>query len=1236
MFTATWGSQVLYDPRTDDFRLMDQQCTAGLTDASSYTFTMPPDHPLAGLIEPMDKKREVVLYDDGAEVFRGRVLTVESGFDGCATYSCEGVRAYLNDAHCEPYRCGEAGVPSDAAGMFAWYVGQYNRVCGAQGTFEVGVNDGRELCRDALSIEEGGRPGVWDQIRSNLVDAYGGVVRVRTEGERRYIDWLADGTRECGQRVEFGVNLTDFLHTCDASGAATRVVPFSAGVRAEGDEEDPPDTLIGGTPDRALAYGYRKVGDAVVDVEAEERRGVVEVVLDCGEGKPADEMVQAAVQELRNRALGDTVEASTVDLHKVDPSVERISVGDLVRVTSLPHGFDAVMMCREAVYRPDDACATLTLGAGTPRLTRVQASRDRRAAAALGAGLYALGQGVDAAGSLASAANDRAAGLAVEMEVSRRVIAEVREELGEAAKAAGDAMEAAGSASAEAAAAQESAEAAAEQARGAASEAALAREEAAGALSGAQEALDGFKADAATTYATKAEVTESEERVSSEMSRTYVNKDQVGTTLVTRSQLDQAAEGISASVAEEFDGKLASYATRADLKVSADGVLQSVSQNYLDKATGATLATKAEVQTSASGVLSTVASQYLTKEGAKAYATSSQLSQTADAIRAEVSEGFEDAAKTYATSSQLAQTAASIRSEISQGYVSKETGATYATKSELTQSAESVLSQVASNYVDKETGKTLATSSQLAQTAKDIRAEVSHGFEDAAKTYATSAQLTQTAAAIRSEVSSGYVDKATGSTYATKSELTSTAAGIRSDVSSTYLTKAAAQSAYTSKTELAQTSEAFELSIEKVSSRVLFGTCSTAGATAAKTVEIADFKLRTGAAVSVLFTNANSAQSPTLDVSGTGAKPVRLYGTSTFGTTVYSWVASAVVQFVYDGTYWRIADSASMYRMNQAITETRNNYKAIKTLIRADDDGVTVGQSADDGATYTSARTRAGTDGTFSVLAKDGSRLMALSSGSLSLDIGQVTTGTTAPTLTDSRLWLGRYTDTSTSAVVSGLVDTSASGNMAIAASGSVTVYSSWRSAAADNKKGASRSAVQLKQGQGMLMCNDASGTHAASVRATSEGVVSLTGKSLNAGNQDGSKQKTADMGLFVDFLTRLANGTMTYTMGSGSKLAVNYMARTATIEMGGAQTVTIPASSDDGWKHISLGTLGATYRPPFTLRFNLLDIYGLGGCNLYCEIYGKNEANAGQVWVVNPQPKQFSGYLHGCCTWVY
>ena len=85
-----------------------------------------------------------------------------------------------------------------------------------------------------------------------------------------------------------------------------------------------------------------------------------------------------------------------------------------------------------------------------------------------------------------------------------------------------------------------------------------------------------------------------------------------------------------------------------------------------------------------------------------------------------------------------------------------------------------------------------------------------------------------------------------------------------------------------------------------------YGYCETEAATAAKVVDMTGFKLVTGATIYVKFKEKNSASNPTLNVNGTGAKPIYRYGTTAIGSdaSVNSWADNAVVSFTYDGNGW--------------------------------------------------------------------------------------------------------------------------------------------------------------------------------------------------------------------------------------------------------------------------------------------------------------------------------------------
>lgn len=88
-----------------------------------------------------------------------------------------------------------------------------------------------------------------------------------------------------------------------------------------------------------------------------------------------------------------------------------------------------------------------------------------------------------------------------------------------------------------------------------------------------------------------------------------------------------------------------------------------------------------------------------------------------------------------------------------------------------------------------------------------------------------------------------------------------------------------------------------------------YGTCSVVAATAAKTVSLSGYALKTGGRCMVKFTYENSATAPTLNINATGAKAIKAFGTTE--PTIW-WVAGDVVEFVYDGTNYIMLPSMGM------------------------------------------------------------------------------------------------------------------------------------------------------------------------------------------------------------------------------------------------------------------------------------------------------------------------------------
>ena len=116
----------------------------------------------------------------------------------------------------------------------------------------------------------------------------------------------------------------------------------------------------------------------------------------------------------------------------------------------------------------------------------------------------------------------------------------------------------------------------------------------------------------------------------------------------------------------------------------------------------------------------------------------------------------------------------------------------------------------------------------------------------------------------------------------------------------------------------------------------LYGYCTTAAATAAKTVTMYKTGSTAGAAwdaadlfhgltITVRFQYSNTVASPTLNVNSTGAKPIYRYGTTAPGTSVAaSWPAQAVVQLTYD----LLLNTSGCWVMNDYKDDNNTTYSA--------------------------------------------------------------------------------------------------------------------------------------------------------------------------------------------------------------------------------------------------------------------------------------------------------------------
>lgn len=99
-----------------------------------------------------------------------------------------------------------------------------------------------------------------------------------------------------------------------------------------------------------------------------------------------------------------------------------------------------------------------------------------------------------------------------------------------------------------------------------------------------------------------------------------------------------------------------------------------------------------------------------------------------------------------------------------------------------------------------------------------------------------------------------------------------------------------------------------------------YGDCTTSGATSIKAVTISNFNRTTGSVVFIKFSNTNSAETPMLNVSETGAAPIMYNGESYTNLQ-----GNALYVFVYTGDAWEIIATGSNVAIGATSSVTLND-----------------------------------------------------------------------------------------------------------------------------------------------------------------------------------------------------------------------------------------------------------------------------------------------------------------------
>lgn len=328
MYQISCDGYILHDVRLNkNYRVFNPKCYLEVNGAGKLTFKIAPTHPYYGKINKISST--VTLTQDGEWVFSGRVLNDEKDFQNVKHIEVEGELSFLEDSNQKKAEYHDISVHD----YFETIISKHNEQVEEKKRFTLGsvtVTDPNDSLYRFSNYES-----TFETIKSKLISRLGGYVRIRHYNNIRYIDYVETYENVNNQEINFGKNLLDLKQYVKGEDIATAIIPLGA---ATYDSET-------GVETRLTIESVNDGVDYVYDEDAVALYGWIFAAVKWDDVTLPENLKRKAQEELAVRKLlSIRLELNAVDLHLLDVNIERIKLGDNIRVISAPHGVDRYMM----------------------------------------------------------------------------------------------------------------------------------------------------------------------------------------------------------------------------------------------------------------------------------------------------------------------------------------------------------------------------------------------------------------------------------------------------------------------------------------------------------------------------------------------------------------------------------------------------------------------------------------------------------------------------------------------------------------------------------------------------------------------------------------------------------------------------------------------------------------------------------------------------------------------------
>ena len=293
-------------------------CKFGINTIDSFTFTIFPNNDGYNLIYPLKTLVEVKNLNTNNVEFEGRVLLQTPKMDSNGiiykTVVCESYLGYLNDS-VQSYET-ISGVSAEE--LFKKIINNHNSQVENSKKFIIGeIKIGTSSSDNEdryLNYEK-----TFDSVNKNLIERFGGELRVRKAGDNIYIDYIKEIGEKKNTVIALANNLIAIEQEKDPSEIITRLIPV--GAKLENSDERLTITSING----GINY--------VEDEEAIKEFGVIVDTVNFDDITEDIELLNKAKSYLKeNNKIKKKYKIDALDLSTIDLNFDSFEVGNTYRV----------------------------------------------------------------------------------------------------------------------------------------------------------------------------------------------------------------------------------------------------------------------------------------------------------------------------------------------------------------------------------------------------------------------------------------------------------------------------------------------------------------------------------------------------------------------------------------------------------------------------------------------------------------------------------------------------------------------------------------------------------------------------------------------------------------------------------------------------------------------------------------------------------------------------------------